>query len=374
MKKIVVASDSFKGTLSSSEICEIAKRVIPDYFPECEVFAVPVADGGEGTVDCFLKLGAKPVKAEVSGPFFEKIEAVYARLGKTAVIEMSAAAGLPLAGENKNPELATTYGVGQLIKHAVDQGCSRILLGLGGSATNDGGCGMAAALGAVFRDSKGKEFIPTGGTLGDIHAISLREIDKYLADVYTIAMCDVDSPLGGKNGAAYVYGLQKGADSEMVKRLDKGLERLSSYMTVVRGEDISDYPGAGAAGGMGAGCMWFLKGVLRPGTEAVLDAVGFDSALKGADYVITGEGRLDSQSLKGKLLSGVKKRAGAAGVPVVVIAGSIKKGDDGLFKDLRKIYTTSDYPAHPTELRRYAKINYERTLRSFCEDVLGGKV
>ena len=374
MKKIVVASDSFKGTLSSSEICEIAKRVIPDYFPECEVFAVPVADGGEGTVDCFLKLGAKPVKAEVSGPFFEKIEAVYARLGKTAVIEMSAAAGLPLAGENKNPELATTYGVGQLIKHAVDQGCSRVLLGLGGSATNDGGCGMAASLGAVFRDSKGKEFIPTGGTLGDIHAISLREIDKYLADVYTIAMCDVDSPLCGKNGAAYVYGPQKGADSEMVKRLDKGLERLSSYMTVVRGEDISDYPGAGAAGGMGAGCMWFLKGVVRPGTEAVLDAVGFDSALKGADYVITGEGRLDSQSLKGKLLSGVKKRAGAAGVPVVVIAGSIKKGDDGLFKDLRKIYTTSDYPAPPTELRRYAKINYERTLRSFCEDVLGGKV
>ncbi len=374
MKRIAVASDSFKGTLSSSEICEIAKRVIPEYFPECEVFAMPVADGGEGTVDCFLKLGAVPVTAEVCGPFFEKLSAVYARLGDTAIIEMSAAAGLPLAGDKKDPERTTTYGVGELIKHAVSSGCRRILLGLGGSATNDGGCGMAAALGAVFRDSDGNEFIPTGGTLFDIRAVFLREIDKFLDGVDIIAMCDVNNPLCGKNGASYIYGPQKGADQEAAARLDKGLERLSSIMTVIRGEDISDLPGAGAAGGMGAGCMWFLKGILMPGTEAILDAAGFSRALRSADYVITGEGRLDSQSLSGKLISGVKARADAAGVPVIAIAGCIKKGEEDLFKDFRKIYTTSDRYAPIEELRKYAKMNYENALRRFCVDALGGTI
>ncbi len=374
MKRIVVASDSFKGTLSSSEICDIAKRVIPEYFPECEVFAVPVADGGEGTVDCFLKMGAEPVCVKVSGPFFDKTDAVYARLGDTAVIEMSAAAGLPLAGDRKDPEKTTTYGVGEMIRDAVEKGCRKVLLGLGGSATNDCGCGMAAALGTVFRNGEGKKFIPTGGTLDDIHAVFLRESDFFLKGVEITAMCDVNNPLCGPNGAAFVYGPQKGADREAVKRLDKSMKRFAAIMDAIRGTEVAELNGSGAAGGMGAGCVWFLRGNLRPGTEAILDAVGIDGALEGADWVITGEGRLDSQSFSGKLLSGVKARADRAGVPLAVIAGCIKKGDEKLFEDIEKIYTTSDNYVPFEELKRFAKDNYEKALRAFCKDLTGGKI
>ena len=372
MNKIAVASDSFKGTLSSIEICGIAERVIPEYFPECKVFAVPVADGGEGTVDCFLYLGAKPVKLKVTGPLFEKVTAVYAGMGDTAVIETASAAGLPLAGEDKDPEKTTTYGLGELIRHAVSSGYKKILIGLGGSATNDGGCGMAAALGAVFYDSRGVSFVPTGGTLCDIESVDLSGIKEFLSGIEVTAMCDVKNPLCGKNGAAYIYGPQKGADEDMVKRLDKGLKQLSSVMKEACGIDISKRQGTGAAGGLGAGCVWFLKGTLKPGAAAILGAAGFDSALSGADYVITGEGRLDSQSFSGKLLSEIKARADRYGVPVIAIAGCIKKGDEELFGDLKAVYLTSDRDAPMEELKKYAKDNYESALRRFCEDVRGG--
>ncbi|MBR0417448.1 MAG: glycerate kinase [Firmicutes bacterium] len=374
MNKIAVASDSFKGTLSSREICTIAKRVIPEYFPGCSVFALPVADGGEGTVDSFLQMGAEAVPCMVTGPLFEPVEAVYARSGETAVIEMSAAAGLPLAGGRKDPEKTTTYGVGELIKHAVLSGCRRILIGLGGSATNDGGCGMAAALGTVFRDQDSREFVPVGGTLKDIAAVSCERTEKFLKGIEITAMCDVNNPLYGENGAAYIYGPQKGAGKNAVERLDNGLRHLAEVMIGIRGEDISGIPGSGAAGGMGAGCMWFIGAKLKPGTDAILEASGFDEALSGADYVITGEGRMDSQSLNGKLLSGVVKRAQAKSIPVIAIAGCIKKGDEKHFGALKKIYLTSPDYAPMEELKKKAKKNYEKALRSFCEDVKGGKV
>ena len=214
MRKCIIISDSFKGTLSSMEICEIARSSIPKFFPECEIVTVPVADGGEGTVACFAAaLNAQTVTVTVSGPYGEPVAAAYVRSGEKAVIEMAATAGLPLVGERKDPERTSTYGVGELIAHAVRGGAKEILLGLGGSATNDGGCGCAAALGVRFLDENGAEFIPTGGTLERIADIDIAPAQKLLQGVRVTAMCDVDNPLTGPRGAAAVFAPQKGADA-----------------------------------------------------------------------------------------------------------------------------------------------------------------
>lgn len=324
MKKIVVISDSFKGTLSSREICSIARETVPRIFPGCAVDAIPVADGGEGTVECFVEaVGASPVSVPVSGPYGEAVTAVYARKGGAAVIEMASAAGLPMVGGRKNPELTTTYGVGTLIRHAVENGCAEILLGLGGSCTNDGGCGCAAALGTKFFDAEGNSFVPAGGTLQRVARIDNAEAERLLRGVTLTLMSDVDNPLCGARGAAHVFGPQKGADEAMAERLDAGLRALDRVIERELGLSVAAVPGAGAAGGMGAGCMAFLGARMRSGIEAVLDTVGFDARLRGAELVITGEGRIDSQSVHGKVISGVAKRTRPMGVPLVAIAGSI---------------------------------------------------
>lgn len=324
MRKCIVASDSFKGSLSSVEITRIARQVIPGIFPDCRVDGVAVADGGEGTVDCFLACtDAVPVEVTVSGPMGEPITARYARRGKWAVVEMASAAGLPLVAGAKDPSRATTYGVGQLIAHAVDHGCKKLLLGLGGSATNDGGCGCAAALGAVFRDETGASFCPTGGTLDRIAQLDLSPLQARMAGVELDVMCDVTNPLYGPEGAACVFAPQKGATPEMVELLNRNLRQFDALLQRELGRSFASIPGAGAAGGMGAGCVALLGGTLKPGIEAILDSVGFDSLLEGADLVITGEGRLDSQSLQGKVISGVAKRARAKGVPVIALVGDV---------------------------------------------------
>ena len=324
MKKCIVVSDSFKGTLSSLEICEIARTSIPRFFPQGEVVTVPVADGGEGTVACFAAaLNAQTVTLTVCGPCGEPVQAAYVRSGEKAIIEMAAAAGLPLAGERKDPEKTTTYGVGQLLRHAVEQGAKEILLGLGGSATNDGGCGCAAALGVRFLDGEGKEFIPTGGTLERIASIDVAPARTLLRGVRVTAMCDVDNPLTGPRGAAAVFGPQKGADAEMVARLDRGLRHLDRLIVRELGISVGQTPGAGAAGGFGAACIAFLGGTLCSGIDAVLDMVEFDRLLDGADLVITGEGRIDSQSVHGKAISGIAARTRKKNVPLVAIAGCI---------------------------------------------------
>ncbi len=324
MKKCVVVSDSFKGTLSSLEICRIARQTIPKFFPSCEVVAVPVADGGEGTVECFLEaLRAVPVTVEASGPYGEPLRAVYARSGTKAVIEMSSAAGLPLAGERRDPERTTTYGVGQVIRHAVEHGCTELLLGLGGSATNDGGCGCAAALGTRFFRQDGGGFVPVGGTLDQIVRIDVSETKRLLEGVHLTVMCDVENPLYGETGAAYVFAPQKGADEAMVRRLDSGLRQLDRVIRRELGLSLAGLPGAGAAGGMGAGCVAFLGAELRSGIDAVLDMVEFDRCLEGASLVITGEGRLDAQSVRGKVVSGVAKRTAARSIPLIAVAGGI---------------------------------------------------
>lgn len=364
MKKCIVISDSFKGTLSTLDICAIAREVFPAHFPDCELVTLPVADGGEGTVACFLEaLQAQPVTVSISGPFGEPIQAVYARKNSLAVIEMASAAGLPLAGERRDPETATTYGVGQLIRHAVEQGCTDILLGLGGSATNDGGCGCAAALGTCFFDAAGNSFVPVGGTLADIAHIDVRERCRLLENVRVTVMCDVENPLFGPNGAAWVFGPQKGADDAMAARLDDGLRHLDAAFQQDLGLHLADLPGAGAAGGMGAGSIAFLGGTLRSGIEAVLDAVDFDRRLDGTDLVITGEGRIDAQSVQGKVISGIARRTAPRNIPLVAIVGGIGPGAEAAYRlGLTAMFSINRAAESFAESAPRSAENYRRTL------------
>ena len=364
MKKCVVVSDSFKGTVSSCEICAIAQRVIPRHFPACEVVCIPVADGGEGTVDCFVQaMGAQRVEITVTNALGEKSAAAYARLGELAIIEMAAAAGLPQVGERRCPGTATTYGVGELIAHAVDSGCRKILLGLGGSATNDGGCGCAAALGVRFYDADGQSFVPVGDTLGRIARIDTAEAEALLRSVEIPVMCDVTNPLYGPTGAAYVFAPQKGADAEKVKSLDAGLRHFGDVIRSQYGLDVSAMPGAGAAGGMGAGCVALLGGTIQSGIDAVLDVTGFDRQLEGADLVITGEGRIDSQSADGKVVSGVARRTRAKGVPLIAIAGGIADSAGAVYDIGVSAMFSTDRAALPVDmLGTRSPGDYEATL------------
>ena len=364
MKKCVVVSDSFKGTVSSREICAIAQRVIPRHFPACEVVCIPVADGGEGTVDCFIQaMGAQRVKITVTNALGEKSSAAYARLGELAIIEMAAAAGLPQVGERRCPGTATTYGVGELIAHAVDSGCRKILLGLGGSATNDGGCGCAAALGVRFYDADGQSFVPVGDTLGRIARIDTARADALLQGVELTIMCDVTNPLYGPTGAAYVFAPQKGADAEKIKSLDAGLRHFGDVLRSQLGIDVSQMPGAGAAGGMGAGCVALLGGTIQSGIDAVLDVTGFDRQLEGADLVITGEGRIDSQSADGKVVSGVARRTRAKGVPLIAIAGGIADSAGAVYDIGVSAMFSTDRAALPVDmLGARSPGDYEATL------------
>ena len=364
MKKCVVVSDSFKGTVSSREICAIAQRVIPRHFPACEVVCIPVADGGEGTVDCFVQaMGAQRVGVTVTNALGEKSAAAYARLGELAIIEMAAAAGLPQVGALRCPGTATTYGVGELIAHAVDSGCRKILLGLGGSATNDGGCGCAAALGVRFYDADGQSFVPVGDTLGRIVRIDTAEAEALLRSVEITVMCDVTNPLYGPTGAAYVFAPQKGADAEKVKSLDAGLRHFGDVIRSQYGLDVSAMPGAGAAGGMGAGCVALLGGTIQSGIDAVLDVTGFDRQLEGADLVITGEGRIDSQSADGKVVSGVARRTRAKGVPLIAIAGGIADSAGAVYDIGVSAMFSTDRAALPVDmLGARSPGDYEATL------------
>lgn len=336
MKKAVLIPDSFKGTISSKRICEIMSNKINKYFPDCEVVSIPVADGGEGSVDCFLEAaGGDKVTAQVKDPFGDEMTAYYGILpeSNTAVIEMAVCAGLPLVEGRENPAVTSTYGVGQLIIDAAERGCKKIIMCLGGSGTNDLGCGAAAAAGIKFLDCEGKEFIPVGGTLKNICSVDMSEKNKILEGVEFITMCDIDNPLYGENGAAYVFAPQKGADEECVKMLDNGLVSAAKAINKSLNTEIDFIPGSGAAGGMGAGMVAFFSSNLYMGIETVLDTVDFGNVIEGADVIFTGEGRFDSQSLRGKVVIGVSKRAKEKNVPVVVIAGDYDKKLDGAYEN-----------------------------------------
>jgi len=299
--------------------------VISQYYPNAGIVSIPVADGGEGTVDAFIAaMGGEKVYTPAAGPYFNEVPSFYGRISRSvAVIEMAAAAGLPLVGDEKHAEKTTTFGVGQLIRHAAESGAEKIIIGLGGSATNDGGAGCAAALGVRFYDDAGREFVPVGETLANIRRIDVSGLFATVSGIQFVAMCDIDNPLCGENGAAAVFGPQKGADAATVKMLDEGLRHLACIIRRDLGKDVLALPGGGAAGGMGAGAAAFLGSGLRPGIETVLDTVGFNEIIRGADLIISGEGRLDTQSLRGKVVIGVARRAKAAGVPLVAIVGDI---------------------------------------------------
>lgn len=369
LNKCIVIPDSFKGTMSSSDICAMAREAIGTFFPGCQVDAIPVADGGEGTAECFLQAiaGGERVTAAVTGPWGEPVEAAYARFRDRAVIEMAAAAGLPLAGERRDPSRTTTYGVGQLIAHAIRSGCREILLGLGGSATNDGGCGCAAALGVEFRDQAGRSFVPVGGTLEQIACIRTAPAQKLLEGVTVTLMSDVENPLCGVEGAAHVFAPQKGADQAMVLELDRQLEALEGAIGRELGLEVGRIPGAGAAGGMGAGCVAFLGAGIKSGIEAVLDMVAFDHRLEGADLVLTGEGRIDGQSVRGKVISGIARRTKPRGVPLVALVGDVADDAYAAYDlGVTAIFSINRQAIPFSEARGRSRQDYRRTL----EDLL----
>lgn len=324
MRRWLILSDSFKGTLSSRTICRIACEAAPMF--DGELAALPVADGGEGTVDCFAAAcGGTLVHETVCGPFpGETLRAAYALLpGGTAVVECASCAGLPLVAGRADPVRTTTFGVGELLRRAVERGARRVILGLGGSCTNDGGCGAAAALGVRFYDAQGRAFVPVGGTLHRIARIDTDEARALLRGVEVTAMCDIDNPLYGESGAAHVFAPQKGADAQTVALLDEQLRALSAVITRTLGLDVAQLSGAGAAGGFGAGCVAFLGARLQSGIETVLDTVGFDVLAQQSELVITGEGRLDAQSLRGKVVSGVARRCAAVGTECFALVGAL---------------------------------------------------
>ena len=372
MKKVIVISDSFKGSLSSSAIVRVARDVLGQFYPNCQVIGLPVADGGEGTVDCFLEaVGGEQIAVPVTGPWGESVEACYGRIGDTAVVEMAAAAGLPMVGERLDPSKTTTYGVGQLLRHAVEHGAIHLILGLGGSATNDGGCGAAAAMGVVFRDKAGQSFVPVGETLGEIASIDCTAAHSLLSGVTVEVMCDIDNPMCGPQGAAAIFGPQKGADATMIRQLDHNLGYLARCIETDLGITVSELPGAGAAGGFGAGAAAFFGAQLRPGIEVVLDLVRFEEQLDGCDLVLTGEGRMDGQSLGGKVPIGVSRRAKKKQVPVVAIVGITGPGIEPIYDEgITAVFSTNrdalpfaavrdrgedDYRRALTDLMRYTK-------------------
>lgn len=330
--KIIIAPDSFKGSLSAVEVASTILSATRKIFPGASIECLPLSDGGEGLVESLVEAtGGTKYYLEVTGPLVSKVKAFWGILGdgKTAVIEMAAASGLMLIDESqRNPLLTTSYGTGELIKAALDKGCSRIIIGIGGSATNDGGAGMAQALGAELNDEQGEPISPGGGELKRLAKIDIEGLDPRLKQVEIIAACDVSNSLIGPQGASYIYGPQKGATSSMIKQLDEALKHYSNVIERDLGIKVENIKGSGAAGGLGAGIMAFLNGSLIPGIDLVLDVIGIEEELSDCDLLITGEGRLDMQSTFGKVPIGVALRASKFGVPVVVLAGSVEKNID----------------------------------------------
>lgn len=325
MRKIVVAPDSFKGSLPSMTICNLAEKAAKEVLGEAEVVKIPIADGGEGTVDAIITAtGGKICSVRVSGPLGDPVEASYGIAENKVIIEMAQASGLPLAGDRKNPLAATTYGTGQLILHAVAGGYRDIVVAIGGSATNDGGTGALEALGVRFFDREGKELTGLcGEMLPQIARIDAAAAREKLKDVRLSVMCDVDNPLTGERGATYVFGPQKGADTEMLAQLESGMKSYAEVMDETAGSRLSEIPGTGAAGGLGYGLMAVFGAELKPGITAVLEFVNFAGLAKDADLILTGEGAIDFQSAYGKVLWGIGKEAKALQVPAVAVAGAV---------------------------------------------------
>lgn len=364
--RILLAPDSFKGSLSATEVAQSMAAGIKKVLPHARTVELPLSDGGEGLVEALVKAtGGKMLKARVTGPLGDPVEACWGLLGdgKTGVIEMAAASGLTLLPpQRQNPLHTTTYGTGELIRTALQHGCKELIIGIGGSATNDGGMGMAQALGIQFLDERGEDLTFGGGQLERLAAIKTEHREPSLQNVNVRVACDVNNPLTGPQGAAAIYGPQKGADREMVEKLDQGLKHFARIVAGNLGIEIEELPGSGAAGGLGAGLVAFLGGELTPGIELVMELAGLENELTACDLVLTGEGRLDAQSAFGKVPVGVARLAGRHGIPVIALAGSVAPEAEKLHAEgITAYFSITNAPIPLAEALERAAANIEAT-------------
>lgn len=364
---ITLAFDSFKGSLRSDEVADAFEEGLRTVLPDCEVRKAYVADGGEGTMEAIVKsLNGSFIETTVSDPIGRAVKARYGIIdnGQTAVIEMAVASGLTLLKpEERNPMHTTTYGTGELIADAISRGCRRFLVGIGGSATNDGGTGMLSALGFRFLDKERNTLKGCGVTLAEIVSIDASQAMSELKDCEFVIACDVTAPLYGPNGAAHVFAPQKGANKEMVAQLDAGLRNFASAIYQFNGKDVAHIPGGGAAGGMGAGMYALLNSRLERGIDMVLNAIRFDDIITGSDLVVTGEGRIDRQTVMGKAPSGILRRASAQGIPVIAIGGRVEWCDELRKSGFAEILEASN-PDMPKEKAMQRSIAYENMRRA----------
>ncbi|GAB7386997.1 glycerate kinase [Bacillaceae bacterium] len=345
--RFVIAPDSFKGSLSAKEVAQTVEKAIKKEIPEAEVEAVPIADGGEGTVDAFLySTGGERIELEATGPMGAKLRTYYGVLGDgmTAVIELAAVAGLTLVpAAERNPLQTTTYGVGECILHALDRGFRKIIVGIGGSATNDGGIGMLQALGATFRDAEGKEVPPFGSSLARVASVDFQTLDPRIREADIRVACDVDNPLCGPKGASHIFGPQKGATPSQVEELDRALSHYADGVEKHLGKALRNMPGAGAAGGIGFAFL-ALDATLQPGASLVAEAAGLEKRLSRADWLITGEGKTDGQTLHGKAPFYVAQLAKKHNVPAILISGSLDEDLEPLYEHFCSMHAIASGP------------------------------
>ena len=368
--KLLFASDSYKGSLSSERIIELLTKAAKEVMPDSICIGIPVADGGEGTVDAVLSaVDGERIILDVHGPLMENVKASYGILdGKRAVIEMSAASGLPLVPQDKrNPLITTSYGTGEMILDALSRGCTDITVAIGGSATNDGGMGCLSALGVVFQNRSGDRLSGKGEDLENVDSIDISGIHPLTGRMNLTVMNDVSNPLCGNNGATRVFGPQKGATPEIVERLEKGMINYRNVIIRSTGIDPDDIPGSGAAGGLGAALGIILNGKMKSGVETVFNLVHFDDYLEDADIVITGEGRADAQSCMGKVMQGIGVRAKAKGIPVIGLCGSIGDGAERLYDfGITSLLSIIDKPMSLEEAMKDAeRLYYMSAVRLF---------
>jgi len=376
--KIVIAPDSYKESLTAMEVANAVEAGFKQVMPNATYVKLPMADGGEGTVQSLVDAtGGDIIEHTVTGPLGEQVDAFYGLMGegKTAVIEMAAASGLHLVEPSqRNPLQTTTYGTGELIKAALDKGVEHIIVGIGGSATNDGGIGMAQALGIRMLDADGKEIGYGGGALARLSHIDMSDVDPRLAAINLEVACDVDNPLCGPKGASHVFGPQKGATPEMVAQLDANLAHYADIIKSQLGRDVKEMAGAGAAGGLGAALLGLLCASLRPGIEIVMDAVNLSQVVSDADLVITGEGRIDSQTIHGKTPIGVARTAKKYQLPVIGIAGCQSNDCHVVYEHgIDAVFSVVPRSVSLEEALRDAAINVEMTARNVAAMVVMGK-
>ena len=368
--KIVIAPDSFKESMTAKEVCEAIEKGMKIALPNAEFIKVPMADGGEGTTQSLVDATeGKMYFVETTGPLGEKVKSKFGILGngEIAVLEMASTSGLELVPrEKRNPMITTTYGTGELIKKAMDMGAKTILIGIGGSATNDGGAGMIQALGGKLLDENGKQ-ISFGGELSKIKKIDLSELDSRIKNIKFIAACDVQNPLTGETGAANVFGRQKGATEEMIKILDNNLKHYAELIRQDVKVDVENIPGAGAAGGLGAGLMAFLNAELRKGIDIVVEYSKLEEKIKGADFVITGEGSIDAQTRFGKTPYGVVSVAKKYGVPNITLAGNVSKDIEILYDyGFDAIFSIMQGVDNLDNALKNGKVNLEKTAKNIA--------